>query len=590
MAVLLDLRIPRTIDRLVEWLAVAGLAGADVEAWVFEDAAARAAAEARLAACGVAARFRSAYKPLVHHVLEELDLAEAASLALRYPVHPDAAPARFRMEAYPLAALAGDIPLTMEPGDAGLEYRLDVVFRDGRRESRSVFAPNRVRPDALGRPALSPAGWLRIRRAPDGAPDRDETVETDLEAAFAAAMAAVDAHPWGDAQPYFDRLRIAVGIGGVERTLPVLDELMSTREGLHEDLYFSLLERFIRRAGLPDGDRRLRPGQIAPDIFAAEGDTTVRVETLPHEPPPPDVAAEPVADDATQAPPPAAVAASLAQFGGRALLARSRQGRPVRGVVVAGEGPPVLITGGQHANETSGVVGALRAARELARQGAAFALIPVENPDGYALHQALIARSPSHMHHAARYTALGDDLEYRSAPPYGEAEARREALLLTGADLHINLHGYPAHEWTRPLSGYAPRGFEAWSIPKGFFLILRVRPGLQAYGRAFLERLTARFAPVADLMAFNRAELAAYAAHAGEVGVPTLNGIACALVERPEQPCPLQLITEYPDETVSGAAFLRAHRVQRDAALFARALFAEDVANGLWPPAPGAMA
>ena len=70
-----------------------------------------------------------------------------------------------------------------------------------------------------------------------------------------------------------------------------------------------------------------------------------------------------------------------------------------------------------------------------------FALIPLENPDGYALHRELCAHAPRHMHHAARYTALGDDLEYRDAPPWYEREARHQALALSGADLHINLHG-----------------------------------------------------------------------------------------------------------------------------------------------------
>ena len=76
------------------------------------------------------------------------------------------------------------------------------------------------------------------------------------------------------------------------------------------------------------------------------------------------------------------------------------------------------------------------------------------------------------MHHAARYTGLGDDVESRGDTPVYESLIRKEALALMDAKLHINLHGYPAHEWTRPLSGYLPRGFELWTIPKGFFVII----------------------------------------------------------------------------------------------------------------------
>ena len=60
-------------------------------------------------------------------------------------------------------------------------------------------------------------------------------------------------------------------------------------------------------------------------------------------------------------------------------------------------------------------------------------------------------------------------------PPY-EIGARNQALELSGAQLHLNLHGYPAHEWTRPFTGYLPRGFELWTIPKGFFLSSAIIP------------------------------------------------------------------------------------------------------------------
>ena len=105
-----------------------------------------------------------------------------------------------------------------------------------------------------------------------------------------------------------------------------------------------------------------------------------------------------------------------------------------------------------------------------------FAISPLENPDGYALHHRLRSENAHHMHHAARYTALGDDVESRGDTPVFESVIRKKQLAEMDAKLHLNLHGYPSHEWTRPLSGYLPRGFELWTLPKGFFLIMRHHP------------------------------------------------------------------------------------------------------------------
>jgi len=208
------------------------------------------------------------------------------------------------------------------------------------------------------------------------------------------------------------------------------------------------------------------------------------------------------------------------------------------------------------------VVGALRAAHQLAAQGAHFAVIPLENPDGYALHRALRAHAPRHMHHAARYTAMGDDLEYRDAPPWYERKAREQGLALTGAQLHLNLHGYPAHEWTRPFSGYIPRGFEAWMLPKGFFLILRHHAGWGDRARALADHVCRHLAERPALMAFNARQLASYNAHASDLPFELLHGTACMISEVNRPGPPLTLISEFPDETIHGDPFILAHDTQ----------------------------
>ena len=242
----------------------------------------------------------------------------------------------------------------------------------------------------------------------------------------------VQAHPWGSDEPYFERLSIAVETPAIERALPFHEEAVSLHEALHEDLYFTLLELFQRHSGRPLGDRRLQPGQIVPEIRA--GAPRVRVETVPFG----DLSDE-AGDWPEQALETAEAPLSIAQahrelaaLGGQPILARSRQGRAVPGLIRPGSRPAVVVTGGQHANETTGPVGALRAAQLLLQDPENhLALIPLENPDGYALHQRLCRDNPRHMHHAARYTALGDDLEYRE---------RRRAVRARGAQRGDRAH------------------------------------------------------------------------------------------------------------------------------------------------------
>lgn len=552
MTLLLDTTLPRSLDAL---LARAWPPGATVEAWLFEDAESRREAERALAARGVTARLRSAYKPLLHAFLEEIDLAGVADIAVAYPVHPAASPQRFLTEAYPLAALVGAIPLhvTAQAPRATDRpvYEVRLTDRLGGIRVLAIAAPNRLHSDAFGRVLLSPTGWL-------GDGETGARLETDIEAAFAQAMAAVAHHPWGETEPFFEELSVRVGIPARDRALPCGEEAVSLAEALHEDLYFSLLEHFQHRTGRPPGDRHLRPGQIVPEIAIRDGAITLTVETrplsAPGDPLPAAGAGILAAED---------LPAQLAALGGTALAATARSGRKVLGRYLAGSDRAVMIGSGQHPNEVTGPAGALAAARVLAgRDGAHFTLSPLENPDGAALQRRLAAQNPCHMHHAARYTALGDDMEYRIAPPFHETSLRHAAERCSGALLHVNLHGYPAHEWTRPFSGYLPAGFETWSLPRGFFLILRHWRGWTGAAEALAAAVTARLAEDAALMALTQDQLALSARHAPPPPLRMLNGIPCLIAEDARHRVPLTLITEYPDETITGDALAAGIGVQ----------------------------
>ncbi|WGS53240.1 hypothetical protein LFL96_34315 [Paraburkholderia sp. D15] len=541
MTRLLARTIPRTLTQLVARFAEQP--ATRIEAWLFEDEAARRDAERTLAAAGVRARLHAAYKPLLHFFLEDVDARRANQIEIRTP---GGQAQRFRLEAYPLASLFESASVRFADGDDASHY---VVTVDGK--TSRVFAPN----DATH----SPCGWLRVW---DGDTlIEDAPLHTEFEQVIETAQEAIAEHAWLDSTPYFDTLEIAVATTGIERPLAYGLERVSTFEALHEDLYYGVLEWFQARAGLPAGDRTLQPGQIVPDITVTDGDTTVVVALKQHalDEPPPDLRY--TLDTVTYPLTPTDVQAELARLPGARFGTTSWQGRRVDGVYVSGSLPGLAITAGQHANESSGIVGALRAAHVLNGIARAhYALVPLENPDGAALHRRLRATQPTHIAHAARYTALGDDLEARTAEPFGEKAARLEAIERSGARLHLSLHGYPAHEWTRPRAGYVPKGNELWTVPKGFFLILRHHP--EHDGLPFLRALTGRLAESKELTAFNARQAASWRAHVGDLPFETFNGIQCLVYEDTRSSVPYTLIAEFPDETIYDEAFQLAHTTQ----------------------------
>ncbi|MFC0225308.1 hypothetical protein [Serratia aquatilis] len=564
MSIIFQQHIEHSLEQLVARYTEPAMQGASVEAWLFDDRESRQTAAAKLQACGVNAIFRSAYKPLLHFFLEEIDCSQLAEVVIRYPSHPACAHNRFLLESYPLSALLGEVPVQFVAAQRtesiqDIVYDVTLTYQDGRREQHQVFAPNRLHLDCIGETLLSPTGWLVVTHQGSKTSER---FEIDLEQLFQQTITAVVDHKWGDNEPYFAELNIAVQIPVKDQPLAYGHEAISLAEGLHEDIYFSLLEVFQRKSGRPLGDRGLQPGQIVPDIRYTSGDpaVTITLRGLSTQ----DSTGETQVLSTAAAPLYAGqIIEELASLGGNEFTATARSGRTVYGRYIHGTDQPIMISAGQHANETSGVVGALRAAQNLsAREGGHFSISPQENPDGYALHHRLRATQPNHMHHAARYTALGDDLEYRTGEVLWEKAIRTQAEVLTNAKLHVNLHGYPAHEWTRPFSGYVPRGFEMWTLPKGFFLIVRHHAGWENAAERLLDAVTRQLAAIDGLITENSAQIALFEQHAGETGFRMINGFPCLIGEDQRHTVPLTLLTEYPDETIYGAGFIRGHTVQ----------------------------
>nr|WP_321457947.1 M14 family zinc carboxypeptidase [uncultured Cohaesibacter sp.] len=574
MTVLLEKTFPRSVDTLPALLLAKQVKSAKI--WMFDDAPSRRALEETLAAQGIKARVHSSFKPLVHFFLEDVKTDGLKTVSITYPVHEAAPASRFLLEAYPLAEILKPAEVSLTPSAKGtdLHYSVTLVWQDGKEEIHSVYAPNKLHKDCIDETALSPTGWIRWEDGTEGA------FETDYEQLFDAALKIISDHDWGTAEPYFEELNITVLHPAKDEWLPMkpVDAIISLRESLHEDFYFSLLEVFQKKSGRPVGDRGLMPGQIVPEMQegSKDGCLWVKVETRPLTTTETETASQDKEPVETLTVPftAARIRRELASIKGAPFEARSRAGRAVCARYYKGEDGgkerPIIISGGQHANEVSGAAGAMRAGLELAkRPNAHFVISPLENPDGYEMGWRLRTDNPHHMHHAARYTAFGCDLEYRPADSPFETAIRFEAERLTGAKLHVNLHGYPAHEWARPFTGYVPRGFEMWTLPKGYFLIVRHHESWTKQAHSLVEQITERLAEDKALVEYNAREIELYTAHAGKPEWPVINGFPVMISVNDRHRVPVTLITEYPDESIYGDDFIQGHSSQMKVAVSA---------------------
>ncbi|MDP5255376.1 MULTISPECIES: peptidase M14 [unclassified Vibrio] len=567
-----------TLTQWVDYLCQPAFRHHHIEMWVFNDQKTRRRAETTLFKHGVHARIHSAYKPFVHFLFEDLSQADRerfnhpdSTLVVHYPSDAFGSDKRFALETYPFGSVFDRANIEFTPrDDQQLHYQLTLKRPHCEPIHYDIFAPNAVKTSITGQTSLSPTGWIKISD-PDHRPLLDERVYCDYEQIFDSAISQLcDAL---SERPHFERLMIEVQAPLLDEPLGVAHEHISLREGLHEDFYFTLQEWCKLQQGKSLQDRDAQFGQIIPNITYQDGDYHCHCYLSDYQAPtakeraPLSGSEEKLAlDTATKPLSSAQVATALAEIKGESWYAQSVSGRRVNAKYCQGSDHPVIISAGQHANESTGILGALRAAQQLSQQpGHHFVISPLENPDGYALYHDLLQANPTHMHHAARYTALGNDLEYHSSHQRFETAIRDQARQQTAAKLHINLHGYPAHEWVRPLSGYIPAGFADWTIPKGFFVIVRYQAHYSHLALAFIEYLTHQLAQNNALLAFNHAQLTAFQRHGGESPFTFINRIPCLLQKVADDALtPLQLITEFPDESIDGEAFCFGHQVQSD--------------------------
>ncbi|GAA3994485.1 M14 family metallopeptidase [Deinococcus rubellus] len=557
---------------------------------------------------GAAVHVRSAYKTGYFWAAEDIQPLwrrhQADRLSVTYPVISPATQGRFLQELYPLAALLEreGVRGEFEAGGPVAQYEA-VLYRGKTRLWRGTCPlPLHLRLSPDGREVLGPTGWLTVKS--QAATLYDERLPTDGElfwdwygeVVLPHLLTLADERP---GLPVFKNLSVNLHLSEPDFALDVLNERVSMTEALTEEIYFGTLDALKHQAGTPVSDRSLMPGRIAPVAMSTPGqDGWVRVALTPWgeslfppeftartAPVLPALAAIDVGALSTDRPwKPAHIWAYARQQAEHLGLewdipAYSVDGRPVPAVLRRSPANQhessalgVLLTSGQHANETTGPVAAVQLIGTLAASPLPFAVLPLENPDGAHLHRSLTQLSPEHMHHAARYTSLGDDLEFRlrNGNPRWEARTRAWAAEQIGASLHLNLHGYPAHEWVRPYSGYAPFGFESWALPAGFLTIIWYHPDHQQKARRLANAIATRLVTLDDVVKHAARACRAGAAHSGPPHYELIGGLPFLLAEHSGALCPLTVITEAPDETIYGqrfAMFVHAHQAVCEAAI-----------------------
>lgn len=146
--------------------------------------------------------------------------------------------------------------------------------------------------------------------------------------------------------------------------------------------------------------------------------------------------------------------------------------------------PTLYSSGRQHANEVSSTNYLLKLA-ELITEDPSYqdflkkvniVIHPMENPDGTELAYKLQQLTPFHSLHAGRYSSLGLEIGHQvqaEEPLLPEARVRKHLHEKWLPDIHLNLHGYPSHEWVQQFSGYIPYLFLDYWIPRGWFVYFR---------------------------------------------------------------------------------------------------------------------
>jgi hypothetical protein len=184
--------------------------------------------------------------------------------------------------------------------------------------------------------------------------------------------------------------------------------------------------------------------------------------------------------------------------------------------------PTIFISGRQHANEVSSTNHILKLGELLVTDPSYKEILkkvnvilhPVTNPDGAQMAYDLQKLTPTHMLHAGRYSALGQDVESNSNL-LPESQVRGKVWREWLPDIYLNPHGYPSHEWVQQFAGYVPPGFRTYWSTRGWYTNLSgVRdprePELIQATEALREDIVKQINGNADVRAMNMRSQARY--------------------------------------------------------------------------------
>lgn len=139
--------------------------------------------------------------------------------------------------------------------------------------------------------------------------------------------------------------------------------------------------------------------------------------------------------------------------------------------------PCQLINCRHHANEVSSTNACFQILKELLTNeeyshiGDTLNLlfVPIENPDGTAIHEELSKEHPLWKFHVARFDALSKEFfqeVFKDNTIHTEARVFRRLYEERLPDLVVDNHGVPSHEWEQQFSGYTSPSFKGFWLPR----------------------------------------------------------------------------------------------------------------------------
>lgn len=328
-------------------------------------------------------------------------------------------------------------------------------------------------------------------------------------------------HGQGHSRPFFDRIEIDVWMNEDERKLGYDEERISSLEALHEDLYFNTLDYFASWGEEVEGKPFYAPGGVYPFMHLSDDQqpkAEIKVYSWTDIPLAKVKTTRILANEAGE------LKSVLVEKNGtkvefpiekhylnktnihpelqRFLHSKHHSRIVVPDYTYKGMQIPVIecfspiheeyiaplkmtmqkktiiIEAGHHSNEVSSTPAVIKLIQNLTEEvlnDVNIIVIPMANLDGYHLLRRLMEEHPEWKHHAARYNAVGLEYSYIRfhESVFGEGNILPELLRRWAADVIVDDHGIPAHEWVQPFAGYnSPPRF-----PVSYFL-----PSAKMYG------------------------------------------------------------------------------------------------------------